>query len=658
MQKDVKMLQKGDRIFGRYELVERLDRFPVFEEKKRNRSAASSRNLLMQIQPRPPVQKREIRAGRTQDLGASKVQTVTTRKEIQLERDSSGGPYVLGKGSFGVVWKGKVIDTDEYVALKIPLHYGSHAEVENEMKAMKEMEDCPNVVGLIDHFYARATTGRHGSGSKVLVLVLEFYTGGTIGDFVHDWFYFSAKYGKETRSLNDRVRSAMKKDGYWEKQKIFFRDLAPGLAAGLQCASEKGWIVRDFKSLNALVMEETATQPMYAAVSDLGLARKYKPSNSKPDFLSKPQVKGTPLTSTKFVNSKNEFSYRTPAYVNDNWSLGMTMLYATGFCSNEVGNKNCLQLGNDHRTYINNPKWMLTHFGCAKRGDNSSCGFWADFVTFLKGNIKISQDEEFQSILQCAPFSELLGTAEFSSAGKVSETNFFSWEKHNDRCRSLSMINDEDEEDPVEDDSDDDEAWKRQRQLLRGPSAREVLPTARVKLDLPPIHPSRPPKLNSNRNREKQPTGREIRAAARQEAFCPPNMEELLDSLENQIVKVAEIRFNQRGNYKKNEEDEIFYVRMAILHHIRRNQPDHEPLGNGEKTEEEKKMEECGVRRFLKEVERRVNLKKKKRNAINRPTPVEPRLPPMAEVALNRAKERAEQRMHRLQPRPPTKPKH
>ena len=71
--------------------------------------------------------------------------------------------------------------------------------------------------------------------------------------------------------------------------------------------------------------------PIKAVVADLGGAKKFTVTkNGK--FLSVPHW-GTPLTASKFVEEgKLSYLYRSPARVNDNWSLGMTSSDKKGQC--------------------------------------------------------------------------------------------------------------------------------------------------------------------------------------------------------------------------------------------------------------------------------------------------------------------------------------
>eukprot|EP00941_MAST-03F_sp_MAST-3F-sp1_P001354 g1354.t1 len=408
-------LQRDDILVDKYKLVQRLDRFPVFP-------SLSDEARFTQVEP----------LGHVDSVHTPKLGTLhfPTR-----ETEGTLGKKELGRGQYGVVWKAQVEDSNEFVAIKIPTSSQANNEVGNEIKAMQQLEGCDNVVKLRDHF-----NGKLDRFTIVTVIVLDFFDGGTIADFTKDFFYAGEKVAEKVDEMkrrkrkkekvpteNQMVRKAMETPEYWENQKIFFRDLAPQLAAALECIASKNWIVRDFKSPNALVMKANSEKgtPIKAVVADLGGAKKFTVTkNGK--FLSVPHW-GTPLTASKFVEEgKLSYLYRSPARVNDNWSLGMTLLYSSGFCSVKAGNENCIQLNPAFYDEINRVQFWRENFACTRRGDNSSCAFWTRFEAFLnnENDFGITVPPDVKRLMKCAPFSELLGFQDFQDAKALTMENF------------------------------------------------------------------------------------------------------------------------------------------------------------------------------------------------------------------------------------------
>mmetsp|Transcript_147357 Transcript_147357/g.260484 ORF Transcript_147357/g.260484 Transcript_147357/m.260484 type:complete len:349 (+) Transcript_147357:35-1081(+) len=159
----------------------------------------------------------------------------------QAESLTYSAQRVLGKGSFGVVFQAKVIETDEIVAIKSTRAAPSD-EKDHEIQVLKELRDHPNII------YLRGAFMSLEDGDNKMNLVLEF-----LSDTLH-------RVIKHTRLLGKLISPPF--------QKLYTYQMLRGLAF----VHGKGFAHCDIKPQNLLLDGKTHT----VKLCDFGTAKRLK----------------------------------------------------------------------------------------------------------------------------------------------------------------------------------------------------------------------------------------------------------------------------------------------------------------------------------------------------------------------------------------------
>ncbi|CAH6719475.1 serine/threonine-protein kinase Kic1p [[Candida] jaroonii] len=186
---------------------------------------------------------------------------------------------VIGRGKFGIVYKGYNKQTKQVVAIKVlnlDTQEDEVADVQQEIQFLAELKNVPNVT----HYYGSILN------DTKLWIIMDYCAGGS-------------------------VRTLLKAGVFEEK---YIGVIARELLIGLSAVHKMGVIHRDLKAANVLISKEGNVQ-----LCDFGVAAKIS-SNS----LKRTTMAGTPYWMAPEVIREGD-TYNSKA---DIWSLGIT-LYET-----------------------------------------------------------------------------------------------------------------------------------------------------------------------------------------------------------------------------------------------------------------------------------------------------------------------------------------
>lgn len=175
------------------------------------------------------------------DMAQSAKRQRTEEGLLPQESVTYSAQRVLGKGSFGVVFQAKVIETDEIVAIK-STRANPGDEKDFEIQVLKELNDHPNIIHLRGAFISKE------EGEHKMNLVLEF-----LSDTLH-------RVIKHTRMLGKVISPPF--------QKLYTYQMLRGLAF----VHGKGFAHCDIKPQNLLLDGMTHT----VKLCDFGTARRLK----------------------------------------------------------------------------------------------------------------------------------------------------------------------------------------------------------------------------------------------------------------------------------------------------------------------------------------------------------------------------------------------
>ncbi|VVB09138.1 unnamed protein product [Arabis nemorensis] len=227
--------------------------------------------------------------------------------------------HVLGKGGFGTVYKGKLLDGNQDVAVKILKESeGNGKDFINEVASMSRTSHV-NIVSLLGFCY---------EGNK-RAIIYEFMPNGSLDKFISE-------------------NMSTKMD--WAK----LYDIALGISRGLEylhnrCVSR---IVHfDIKPQNILI-----DQDLCPKISDFGLAKLCK---NKESIMSMLDARGTAGYIAPEVFSKN---YGGVSHKSDVYSYGMVVLEMIGARTIEI-----VEHSGSNNSSMYFPDWIYKDF---ERGEN------------------------------------------------------------------------------------------------------------------------------------------------------------------------------------------------------------------------------------------------------------------------------------------------
>ncbi|CAD8187159.1 unnamed protein product [Paramecium octaurelia] len=178
---------------------------------------------------------------------------------------------VIGRGSYGIVYVGMKIDTNQVVAIKVvPLQYDQQS-LRKEIEIMKDL-DCPNIVKLLDVVQT----------PNNCYIVSELCTGGDLREYMK-------RYGCLT-----------------EQQAL---PILTQILKGILQSFKRGIIHRDLKPANILITSENIFK-----IADFGFAKRFQ--HLEGDLMN--SLAGTPLYMSPQVLLRKQYTSKC-----DVWSIGL-----------------------------------------------------------------------------------------------------------------------------------------------------------------------------------------------------------------------------------------------------------------------------------------------------------------------------------------------
>jgi serine/threonine protein kinase len=176
---------------------------------------------------------------------------------------------VLGKGSFGTVYKGWSKRTFEGVAVKFVGHEvfanspNGMDSLKREISIQRTLKDCVNILCLC---HEEAISGGYVLITELCDKDLE-------------------EYIRELKGLRETD----------------IKDFLQQMAAGLKVMHEKGFAHRDLKPENILLKKDPVTNKMIVKLADFGLARSYLNDSARKVKMMMTTAAGTPLFMVVFL---------------------------------------------------------------------------------------------------------------------------------------------------------------------------------------------------------------------------------------------------------------------------------------------------------------------------------------------------------------------
>ncbi|CAD8096317.1 unnamed protein product [Paramecium primaurelia] len=178
---------------------------------------------------------------------------------------------VIGRGSYGIVYVGMNIDTNQVVAIKVVPLQCDQQSLRKEIDIMKDL-DCPNIVKLLDVVQT----------PNNCYIISELCTGGDLREY-------------------------MKRHGCLTEQQAL--PIITQILKGILQSFKRGIIHRDLKPANILITSENIFK-----IADFGFAKRFQ--HLEGDLMS--SLAGTPLYMSPQVLLRKQYTSKC-----DVWSVGL-----------------------------------------------------------------------------------------------------------------------------------------------------------------------------------------------------------------------------------------------------------------------------------------------------------------------------------------------
>ncbi|CAD8106806.1 unnamed protein product [Paramecium sonneborni] len=178
---------------------------------------------------------------------------------------------VIGRGSYGIVYVGMNIDTNQVVAIKVVPLQCDQQSLRKEIDIMKDL-DCPNIVKLIDVVQT----------PNNCYIISELCTGGDLREY-------------------------MKRNGCLNEQQAL--PILMQILKGILQSFKRGIIHRDLKPANILITSENIFK-----IADFGFAKRFQ--HLEGDLMN--SLAGTPLYMSPQVLLRKQYTSKC-----DVWSIGL-----------------------------------------------------------------------------------------------------------------------------------------------------------------------------------------------------------------------------------------------------------------------------------------------------------------------------------------------
>ncbi|CAK56670.1 unnamed protein product (macronuclear) [Paramecium tetraurelia] len=178
---------------------------------------------------------------------------------------------VIGRGSYGIVYVGMNIDTNQVVAIKVVPLQCDQQSLRKEIDIMKDL-DCPNIVKLLDVVQT----------PNNCYIVSELCTGGDLREY-------------------------MKRHGCLTEQQAL--PIITQILKGILQSFKRGIVHRDLKPANILITAENIFK-----IADFGFAKRFQ--HLEGDLMS--SLAGTPLYMSPQVLLRKQYTSKC-----DVWSVGL-----------------------------------------------------------------------------------------------------------------------------------------------------------------------------------------------------------------------------------------------------------------------------------------------------------------------------------------------
>ncbi|CAD8187944.1 unnamed protein product [Paramecium octaurelia] len=178
---------------------------------------------------------------------------------------------VIGRGSYGIVYVGMNIDTNQVVAIKVVPLQCDQQSLRKEIDIMKDL-DCPNIVKLLDVVQT----------PNNCYIVSELCTGGDLREY-------------------------MKRHGCLTEQQAL--PILTQILKGILQSFKRGIVHRDLKPANILITAENIFK-----IADFGFAKRFQ--HLEGDLMS--SLAGTPLYMSPQVLLRKQYTSKC-----DVWSVGL-----------------------------------------------------------------------------------------------------------------------------------------------------------------------------------------------------------------------------------------------------------------------------------------------------------------------------------------------